>query len=88
MTSFAFRADTQVWRGFNSATPRGRGMTTVMATRSNSSSVKLQFGHAQRAWDDIPAWLSEGEYVLRLQFGHAQRAWDDRVPTVASRRQA
>ncbi len=38
--------------GFNSATPRGRGMTPRRPRRPRRAS-RLQFGHAQRAWDDL-----------------------------------
>ncbi len=39
----------------------------------------LQFGHAQRAWDDKAQMKGYKPQVMRLQFGHAQRAWDDQV---------
>ncbi len=37
----------------------------------------LQFGHAQRAWDDVPISSFPEGLACQLQFGHAQRAWDD-----------
>ncbi len=37
---------------FNSATPRGRGMTTLPGVSVRNHEAALQFGHAQRAWDD------------------------------------
>ncbi len=41
------------------------------------SSSGLQFGHAQRAWDDVRKSSINFGGAFGLQFGHAKRAWDD-----------
>ncbi len=47
------RARIPVARSFNSATPRGRGMTLdAVQSGTPPREALLQFGHAQRAWDD------------------------------------
>ncbi len=47
---------------------------------------RLQFGHAQRAWDDDGAEIVCQDPSIELQFGHAQRAWDDVVVIVCGLR--
>ncbi len=62
-------------------------MTTPPPASHNPVAGPLQFGHAQRAWDDnLGCGLCDCP-GFRLQFGHAQRAWDDSTAREAQFRQ-
>ncbi len=50
---------------------------TVVQVFTSGEQAQLQFGHAQRAWDDQKVVEIVTEAMQELQFGHAQRAWDD-----------
>ncbi len=52
-------------------------MTRISNNAPAARQAELQFGHAQRAWDDEMARLNCSMRAGLLQFGHAQRAWDD-----------
>ncbi len=52
---------------------------TSLPSGSLRAETSLQFGHAQRAWDDLVAIFKALQRSAMLQFGHAQRAWDDKA---------